>query len=185
MNTSQLYYCGVQCIVVRDGAILLGRRVRSAGEGHWALPGGHMEFAETPMATAARELREETGLVGMASRVGPSFTTYTTETPYVHVPVLFDEVSGAPRDIPGEGLEALGFFQLDELPSPLFSSSQPIVEWFKNHGSATTAVSAQVAFWKFDFVSIDPDENRNRGYSIMAIEDGGDRLVVRSWGRPG
>jgi bis(5'-nucleosidyl)-tetraphosphatase len=32
------------------------------GKGHWGLPKGHPEFRETPIQTAQRELKEETGL---------------------------------------------------------------------------------------------------------------------------
>lgn len=45
-------------LVVREGSILLVRN----RNGHWGLPKGHWESGELLAETAAREVREETGL---------------------------------------------------------------------------------------------------------------------------
>ncbi|KAI9226328.1 MAG: NUDIX hydrolase domain-like protein [Piptocephalis tieghemiana] len=45
-----------------DGKILLGQRKKVAGDGYWALAGGHVEFGETLEEATVREVREETGL---------------------------------------------------------------------------------------------------------------------------
>ncbi len=53
---------GVASIVRRDRRVLLGRRLGSHGAGTWAFPGGKLDKWETPVACAAREFGEETGL---------------------------------------------------------------------------------------------------------------------------
>ncbi len=52
-----------QGAIIRDGEILLiQHREHATGAAYWLLPGGGMEPGETPEATVAREMREETGL---------------------------------------------------------------------------------------------------------------------------
>ncbi len=52
---------GVSALVVRDGKVLLVKRVNPP-VGLWSLPGGHVELGETLRAAVLRELAEETGI---------------------------------------------------------------------------------------------------------------------------
>lgn len=50
-------------LIRRDASVLLCRIAEGYGDaGAWTLPGGGVEFGETPEAAAVREIREETGL---------------------------------------------------------------------------------------------------------------------------
>ncbi|MGH3949951.1 MAG: NUDIX hydrolase [Pseudonocardiaceae bacterium] len=56
-------------IVVRDGRVLLVRRRIAEGDLSWQFPAGEVEDREDPADAAARETREETGLVVAANEV--------------------------------------------------------------------------------------------------------------------
>jgi ADP-ribose pyrophosphatase len=54
---------GVGVAVIDQGRILLVRRANDPGRGLWAVPGGKVEVGERLTEAAAREVREETGLL--------------------------------------------------------------------------------------------------------------------------
>ncbi|MEK7184638.1 MAG: NUDIX domain-containing protein, partial [Patescibacteria group bacterium] len=53
---------GVNVFVLKDGKLLLGKRIGKTGYGTWCLPGGHFEWGESLAGAAARELEEETSI---------------------------------------------------------------------------------------------------------------------------
>ncbi|MEM9883757.1 MAG: NUDIX domain-containing protein [Planctomycetota bacterium] len=70
-TTKTDHSCGVIPYRVVDGRrqfLLIQHRA-----GHWAFPKGHPEGDESPIDTARRELREETGLAGVALVASPAF----------------------------------------------------------------------------------------------------------------
>ncbi|KAG4027344.1 hypothetical protein MFRU_031g00910 [Monilinia fructicola] len=63
------------CSTPQSPTFLMGPRLNSHGAGHWAHPGGHLEFGEELEECAAREVEEETGIV--LSRGDVRFLTAT------------------------------------------------------------------------------------------------------------
>ncbi len=91
---------GVAVIVVRDGRVLLGRRIGAThGADTWQFPGGHLEAFESVEACAAREVREETGLAVRVRARGP-YTNDVFDRDGKHYVTLFvvaeDEAIDAP-----------------------------------------------------------------------------------------
>ncbi len=56
---------------IPGGEVLLGLKKRGFGAGKWVGLGGHIEPGETPPQAAAREVREESGLVVDQARLVP------------------------------------------------------------------------------------------------------------------
>jgi 8-oxo-dGTP diphosphatase len=192
MRESQPFYCGVQCLVKKESSrggprstrVLLGRRYRAAGEGQWALPGGHVEWNEAPLVTARRELLEETGLVGVEAKAGAAFFTYSTEIPYAHVPVEFQDVEGVAKVIPGERFSALDYFRLDDLPHPVFEPSRRAIEILLGPSVSTQfSDESRTSFLKVDMASVEASENRNRAFTAFFLCDAEKVLLAVTWGR--
>lgn len=116
-------YVGVGVVVLREGRVLLGRRVGSHGAGAWQFPGGHLEAFETVEACARREVREETGLELGEVRRGP----YTEDVfaregkHYVTLFVTATALAGTPEVREPHRAAEWGWFSWDALPEPLFT----------------------------------------------------------------
>ena len=62
---------GIAVIVIKKDQVLLGKRKNAHGSGTWAFPGGHLEFSESIVDCARREVFEETGIQIKNLRYGP------------------------------------------------------------------------------------------------------------------
>ena len=115
---------GVAVAVVRDGALLLGRRIAAYGNGAFQIPGGKPDDGETIEHTAIRELAEETGLIARATAIAAEqIDTFpengeTWRTVFVVAHVGDDAV---PVNLEPDKCEGWDFYPLTALPQPLFA----------------------------------------------------------------
>jgi 8-oxo-dGTP diphosphatase len=121
---------GVAVIIYRDHEVLLGKRRGSHGADTWSMPGGHMEFGETPEACARREVAEEVGVsVGELRPVG--FTNDVFEDEDLHYVTLFFETSlvfGVPSAREPHKSYDWRWFDWHHLPEPLFLPIRHLLE---------------------------------------------------------
>lgn len=116
---------GTACFVVREGKLLLMRRLGSHGAGTWCTPGGHLDFGEAPAACAARETREETGIAVTNIRfmgITNDRFAYRGERHYVTLWFAADYAEGDTHVAAPREADAVGWFAPGELPEPLFLS---------------------------------------------------------------
>ena len=113
---------GVGVLVVRDGRVLLGRRLGSHGAGTWAPPGGHLEPGETVDACARREALEETGLVLGDVAPGPWSVDDFPEIARRYVTLFaVADAAGEPGRREPDKCAGWAWCAWDALPEPLFA----------------------------------------------------------------
>ncbi len=120
---------GVGVLVLRDGQVLLGRRLGSHGAGTWSAPGGRLEFGESIEACARRELEEETGLELGPAEVGPYTNDVFVEERqhFVTLLVIARNTRGTPQNREPHKCEGWRWFRWTALPSPLFTPLATLV----------------------------------------------------------
>lgn len=99
--------------MVRDGKVLLVRRLQEPGKGVWTNPGGYIEQLEPIEETVVREVYEEASIIGTVRSI-VAVRDLPRSVHNVYLAFAMDYVSGEPTPDMQEVDEA-GFFSLEEM----------------------------------------------------------------------
>jgi ADP-ribose pyrophosphatase YjhB (NUDIX family) len=111
------------CVIERDGKTLMVRRAVQTGYGLWSMPGGYVDRGEPVESAAAREVREETGLLVEVGQLIGLFSD--AGNPVVVAAYAAKETGGVLA--PGPESLDVGYFPLDGLPPLAFPRDEQII----------------------------------------------------------
>ena len=111
--------CGLA--VLREGKLLLYRRLRAPEAGSWNIVGGKVDHMERAVDSACREAEEESGLsIGAVEFLCLSEQIIADERQHwVSLIYVTEDFTGEARVMEPEKLPEFGWFPLDALPAPL------------------------------------------------------------------
>ncbi len=120
-------------MIMKGGKVLLGKRKGSHGEGEYAFPGGHLEYMESFAECAKRETKEECGIEidNIKFQFLANLTKYASKH-YAHINILADWESGEPKVLEPEKCESWDWYDIDDLPQPLFAVIQLAIDVYKD-----------------------------------------------------
>lgn len=130
-NFEQKPKIGAGVVIIKDGKTLLAKRKGAHSSGTWGSMGGHVEFGESPIETVKREAMEELG-IEIGNIVFVTCMNMVKENKhYLDISFTAEIISGEPTIKEPERIEAIGWYSLDELPSPLFEPVQAVLDAIK------------------------------------------------------
>lgn len=132
MDSQPIPKVGVGVMIMKDGKVLLGKRKGSHGAGEYAWPGGHFEYMESFEDCAKREVHEETGMQIQKIRFLRllNLKDYAPKH-YVDIGLICEWKSGEPQVMEPDRCEGWSWYDVDDLPQPLFSTLPSYIEAYK------------------------------------------------------
>ncbi|MEX0930195.1 MAG: NUDIX domain-containing protein [Candidatus Paceibacterota bacterium] len=138
-----IFGVGVGVMIKRDNSVLLGKRhddrdkadSHLEGQGSWTLPGGSIDFGEKLAEAAAREVKEETDIdisqkdltvISVADDMLPEKNVH-----FVTVGFLAQCDGQEPKTMEPDEITQWRWFDLDDLPSPLFTPAEKVISQYK------------------------------------------------------
>jgi 8-oxo-dGTP diphosphatase len=123
---------GIGVLIFKDGRLLLGRRKDFHGAGEYEVPGGELDYMESFESCARREVREETGLEIDNIRFLDlqNLKAYAPKH-YVDIGLVADWKSGEPKALEPEVCDGWSWYEMNDLPKPLFEALKADIDALK------------------------------------------------------
>lgn len=125
---------GAGCLIIASSTSRIFLLQRSQNETFpltWAFPGGSVDPAESPYKAAKREMLEETGIDLSTINLKLAHRTKITN-PYFEYYTYFGIVQDEFTPVLNYESESYGWFDLDELPTPLHPGVQTTFSYLKS-----------------------------------------------------
>jgi len=127
---------GFGVMLIRNGKVLLGKRHNDPekadsllnGAGKWTMPGGKLDFGETFEAGAKREVEEETSIKVGEVEVICVNQDIVEDAHFVTLGLICENFSGKPKVMEPDEITRWDWFDLDNLPDPLYLPSAKVFE---------------------------------------------------------
>jgi 8-oxo-dGTP diphosphatase len=140
---------GISVMLVKDHQLLLAKRLSGKLQGKYAAPGGHLEWMETFVEAASRELLEEAGSVANIADcevigVDQGFAPEEDHC-WVVIFVLVKSWMGEPRCIEPDKQEPWEWYDIDNLPEATIGTIKRLCarKFSKTTGVKTEKISCE------------------------------------------
>jgi len=130
---------GIGVMILKEGRVLLGKRnidpeltsSELKGAGTWTMPGDKLHFNETFETAAFREVLEETGIKLEKAEV-ICINEDQVENAHFITLGLLAETNQEPKILEPDEITEWRWFNLENLPSPLYFPSAKVLKNYKN-----------------------------------------------------
>lgn len=130
---------GVGAMILKDNKILLGKRHEDPekassllhGEGTWTMPGGKIDFGEEIEQAIEREVFEETGIIIKNPKIISTTNDKVDSAHFITIGLLVEDFNGEAQVKEPEEITEWRWFDLDNLPSPMFFPCIKIIENYR------------------------------------------------------
>ncbi|MFH1047205.1 MAG: NUDIX domain-containing protein [Patescibacteria group bacterium] len=115
---------GIGCLVMKDGRVLLGKRLSKLAPGVYGGVGGHLENMESVEEALRREVREEAGieLGELKFLCAINYREYEPNH-YIGLGFVAELKSGEPQNMEPDKCEGWDWYDLDNLPEPMLGAT--------------------------------------------------------------
>ena len=130
---------GFGVLILKDNKVLLGKRHEDPekassllnGAGTWTMPGGKLDFGETFEQGTKRETMEETGIKLNKVDVICVNNDMVETAHFITLGLFSDDFEGEAQVLEPDEITEWGWFDLNELPSPIYFPSAKVLENYK------------------------------------------------------